>query len=448
MPAAAARGLLLALMLPVALPGCGFIGNLTGETARKQARAEEAKQQSQALQQKVMRFADRYVESVTLHAQELAGGLEQPALKVEVFEWRFTSATSAVQIAAGPSPVTNAVDMVVMVSLSRRIVEGRWVERYGKRAQPVLAAYRSLEKEAWQLLDGLGSSEQLAEMAGLLDAWFAENAGVSTAAFIRFDTFAGAGEGQKSKVRASPSLLGIVGLDPMKGIDPAIQEVEQTRLLAERAVYYAQRLPLLIDLQASLIGARAAADPQVLQVTGAVGQVGELSASLGRLADEAPALLARERQAAIAQFMGELQQQQQEMLALATELRAAIEAGAVTAEQLDALVQSTDRLVARFRPDAGAGSAAGTRRPFDINEYTRAIAEVAATTRELQRLVEDADGLAPQLAAQIDQLRDRVKELVDYAFWRLLMLILAVPLAAVAYRLLARRINRATDTAT
>lgn len=432
------------MLLPLALGGCGFVQNVTGETARKQARAEEAKQQSQALQQKVMRFADRYVETVTLHTQQLAGAIGEAPLRVEVLEWRFTTATSAVQIGAGPSPVTNAVDMVVMVSLSRRIVEARWLERYGERAQPVLATYRSLEKEAWQLLDGLGSGEQVAEMHALLDAWFAENAGVSTAAFIRFDTFAGSGAGPKSKARASPSLLGIVGLDPMKGIDPAIQEVEQTRLLAERAVYYAQRLPLLIDLQASLIGARAAADPQVLQVTGAVGQVGELSASLGRLANEAPELLARERQAAIAQFMGELQQQQQEMLALATELRAAIEAGGVTAESLDALIQSTDRLMARFKPDAAAGPAAGPRRPFDIDDYTRAVAEVAATTRELRRLVEDADGLAPQLSAQVDRLSDRVRELVDYAFWRLLLLILAVLAAAVAYRLMAKRIKRDT----
>lgn len=448
LPATPARALLvaLALILPSALPGCGFVQDITGETARKQAAAEDAKQKSQALQQRVMRFADQYVETVALQTQPLATGIAEASKRVEVLEWRFTTATSAVQIAAGPSPVTNAVDMVVMVSLSRRIVEARWIGRYGEHARPVLASYRSLEKDAWRLLDGIGSTQQLDELRALLDAWFAENAGLSTAAFIRFDNFARAGP-QSSQARASPGLLGIVGLDPMKGIDPAIREVEQTRLLAERAVYYAQRLPILLDLQANLIGARAAADPQVQQVTGAVGQVGQLSASLGRLADGAPDLIARERQAAIAQFMDELQRQQQEMLALATELRGALEAGNVTATSLNALVQSTDRLVARFKPDGGARSAAGPGRPFDINDYTRAAAELAATARELQRLVENVDGATPQLTAQVDRLADRVRGLVDYAFWRMLGLVLAVLLAAVAYRLAARRIGRTSPAA-
>jgi len=433
----------LALMASAALPGCALVQNLTGYTAKQQARVDAAKQRAEALQLDVMRFADQYVEVVSRDTEQIAVQVEDFSRRVEIFDWRLATATSAVQIAAGPSPVTNAVDMLVMVSLSRRIVEAGWTARYGEQAQPLLESYRTLERRARRLLDGIGSREQKDELDALMDTWIAENPAATSAAFIRFDNLARTGPGRaESAARASPSLLSMIGLDPLQGIDPAVREVQQTRLLAERWVYYAQRLPILLDLQTSLIGARAAADPQVRQVTGSVGEMGRLSASVGRLADEAPALLAREREAAIAQLMGELRTQQKEMLALATEVRGALETGNVTAQSLDRLIQSTDRLVARFRSADGAATTESTGRPFDINEYTSAAVAIGAAARELQALATNVDGLAPQLPARVDQAASRAQELADHVFWRLLILILAALLCAVAYRLAARRISR------
>jgi hypothetical protein len=59
-------------ILSVSLIGCGIIERLTGEAARKRARAEAAKEQSQTLQLKVMRFADQYVERMERRTTQLA----------------------------------------------------------------------------------------------------------------------------------------------------------------------------------------------------------------------------------------------------------------------------------------------------------------------------------------------------------------------------------------
>ena len=242
-------------------------------------------------------------------------------------------------------------------------------------------------------------------------------------------------------MRVSPGLLGVIGLGPLSGIDPAVREFEQTRLLAERALYYAQRLPVLLDLQLKLTTARLNASPEAEQILNTVREVGELSDAVEQLTVQVPDLIAREREAAIAQLMAELQVQSDQVRALATDLRGTLEAGTLTAQSLDGLVRSTDALVARFAPEPGATPAEPSR-PFDINEYTRTITELANAARELQALVREVDSLSPAMADRVDQLTGEVRGLVDHAFLRVLLLIAAVLAAAIAYRIVASRLAR------
>jgi hypothetical protein len=456
-PVALATGILVLPVLAVNLAGCGIIERLTGESARKQARAEEAKEQSQTLQLMVMRFADNYVERVTRRSdqllQEYSAQLtdqdEIHRLRAMIANEQFVQATAAFQIAAGTNPVANAVDMIVVVTLSRMIVEDRWAPLYGESAQPLLRTFRSLEQEAWRLADALPNvtEDKKTEFRGILQAWYADNPSVESAAFVRFANLAGAGRGQK-EARVSPGLLGIVGLDPLEGVDPAIQEVEQTRILAERALFYAQRTTILIDLQLAQMAVRLGASNYARETLETVDQVGKLSESLAQLTADLPGLVAREREAAISQVLTELYAQQREMLALTKELRGALDAGTLTAQSLDGLVNSTDRLMERFEPDPDAPKSTEPPRPFDINEYTRTITELAATAREFQALVQDVDALTPAVLDRVDLIAQRAQGLVDYAFWRLLVLVLALVLgvlaAAIAYRLVAARVRRAS----
>jgi hypothetical protein len=439
--------LILALAgLVVALPGCGIVERLTGEAARKQQRAEEAKARSQELQLKVMRFADTYSEQVvafTGRMSPFAEGGDDPAVRQkrqDLISWQLAQATAAVQIAAGPRPPANALDMVVLVHLTHGIVARSWPSRYGEDAGAIVKLFEGLEPMAWKLLDGLASEQQMAEFRNLLDRFSENTPGLETAAFLRFADIASAGG--KTREKVSPGLLGIVGLDPLEGIDPAIREFEQTRQLAERVVYYLQRMPALVELQVARATERIGGSDQMRRTVDSVERVGLLAESMARTSDELPQLIARERQAAIDQVMTNLAAQQSQMLALATELRQALEAGAVTADKLDEVVNSVDQLVARFEPAPGAPPAEPGR-PFDVNEYTRLVVELAATAKELQSLTDDLGQAAPRLLERADQLTLEARALVDYAFVRLLLLVGVILAAAIAYLVVSRRLRAA-----
>ena len=428
--------LVAALCLMVA--GCSVLSRTTGVTTKKEAQANAAAK-AENFQIATMRFADEFVDRVTRGTDALAEQVPDPKRQAELLDWQLSQATAAVQIAAGPKPATAAVDMVVLVSLSRRVIERDWPARYGESALPLLTAYQGLEQEAWQLM-GEASAEQRAGLDGLLVAWVHNNPQVDNPSFVRFADFAsGAG---KSRVVAIPGLLDFVGLDPLSGLDPAVREVSRSRQLAERAVYYAQRAPQLLALQGRLLAANARQAPETRDVLDTFTHVNRLSDSLTRFTDNAPVLISQQREAAIAQFMDELAQQQKQMEGLAAQLRQALEAGHGTADSLNALIQSTDRMLARFAPNPNAPAPGAPAKPFDINDYTRTAVELAATSRELQKLVSDIDASTPQLSRELDALSARVEGLIGYAFWRLVLLVLVVLAAAIAYRLVTQRLAR------
>jgi hypothetical protein len=402
-------------------------------TTKNQAREKMAAKSFNA-QVGAMRFADEFVDHSVRATDELVERVSNTQMQSDILEWQLSQANAAIQIVSGPKPGAALVDMVVLVSLSRRVIERDWLVLYGEPAKPVLESYQRLEQDAWALLGDPGKRER-AGLDALLAAWVKNHPQVHNPSFVRFADFSST---EEEHIRAIPGLLDLVGLDPFAGMDPTVREVEQSRLLAERAVYYTQRLPRLLHIQGRLIAVQTRAAPETLQVLDAVKQVDRLSASLTNLADNAPALVSQQREAAIEQFMNELGRQQQQMLALATQLRAALEAGHGTADSLNALVQSTDQLVARFGPQRTGPSATG--RPFDINEYTRGIVELAATARQLQALVKDLDETTPHLAREVAVLRAGLQGLISYVWWRLILLIAAVLAAATVYRVITWRL--------
>lgn len=445
----------LVAILSVALIGCGIIERLTGEAARKRARAEAAKERSETLQLKVMRFADQYVESIERRTSQLeVEHIEALSTKFDVLElrgalarWQFTQATAAYEIAAGANPVVNAVDMVVLVSLTRRIVENRWVRLYGNPARGLVPVLRAQEQQALHLLEGVVTSEDRAELEQALQDWYDRNQDMETATFVRFTDIAEMGR-RKTETGVSPGLLGIIGLDPLEGVDPALKEVERTRRLAERSLFYAQRVPMLLDLQIAQGAVRLEGSTAARESLQTVDQVGQLAEDLSKTLEDLPVLLAREREATITQVLEGLHAQQAEMLELTREMRAALEAGRLTAQSLQGVVDSSDRLVARFRKEPGHGASASSR-PFDINEYTKTVTELAATAREFQVLVQDISALTPKLTEPMDQVVKRARGLIDYAIVRgLIAALLAIAgllVAGILYQLAAARIRRSAQ---
>lgn len=67
---------------------------------------------------------------------------------------------------------------------------------------------------------------------------------------------------------------------------------------------------------------------------------------------------------------------------------------------------------------------------------------------QVAALVRDIDTASPALAGRIEHMTGEARELVDYAFERVLWAILAVLLAAIVYRAVAARITRTNASGT
>ena len=101
----------------------------------------------------------------------------------------------------------------------------------------------------------------------------------------------------------SSGLFVLLGLDPFSSLDPAVREIAQTRELGERTVFYAQRLPNLVDMQVERLAYEFATMPETKRLLANADSIAAAAAATGSVVGELPGLIDREREAAIRQFM-------------------------------------------------------------------------------------------------------------------------------------------------
>src|SRR6516165_6835816 len=109
------RLLACGLALAVALSGCRTIERVD---PRKKA-AEQHTEKVRKVQLEVMRFADEYAGRTREAVTRFQGGLEDPNDRLVAQNWKVQQASAAYTIASGANPISNALDMVVLTSLSR-----------------------------------------------------------------------------------------------------------------------------------------------------------------------------------------------------------------------------------------------------------------------------------------------------------------------------------------
>src|SRR5262245_2623786 len=393
-----AGGTAVILATLIALGGCSTIRSMM-PSAREAKGLQEKQRQLQA---KCMRFADHDVGRVVEESTRFERAAANPELRTLLSSWRLSQANSAYSIAAGESAVVNALDLVTLAVLSRMVVEDTVVPSFPDDGAPLLDVHRQLEEAAWKLTDDFLTPGQTEDFRGVLAQWRAKNPRVTNVAFVHFVDFAKAvGRPAPGEADSSGNLFAMLGLDPLAGLDPAIKQIEQTRLLAERAIYYMQRVPYVLDLQVERVTSDFLMEPEV---RGALADADRVSRSAERFAGVAeglPDAFARERAALVGQLSDVLVTQEATMRPMLVELRQALEAADATADSVDSIVKSIDALMARRPPPPAGAPPAEPGRPFDIVEYTRAAEQFTRTANELRLLLTAVDGTAPALASTL-----------------------------------------------
>jgi hypothetical protein len=430
----------------LATPGCGAIlGVFSGE---KQAEARQVELGEQ--QARVMRFADEFAARVSEAGATVERAVATPDARVELQGWKLGQITSAFIIATGPNPVVNSLDMIVLTTLDHAVVHDHWMPRYGAAVQPLLDAHARLEREAWSMGDQLLTRQQAGELRLMIQEWRRNNPKLRFVGFIHFRDFSKTIGKQPTAGGGPPTLFGLVGLDPLSDLDPAVRELARSRLLAERALFYGQRLPFLLDMQVNHVTYHTAAMPEARQMLANANAVGTSVARVSSTVDDLPRLIERERRAAIDQILQRLEEQQDHARALIDGARGALETGTATATAFDRAIRSLDGLIARFDDAVEPVRGETPSKPFDIDEYAAAAAELSQAARDIERLASTLTRTAPQLDASVRAVAETSQSVIDRAFARALALLALALLgglgAAVAYKYIALRLQRSQRT--
>jgi hypothetical protein len=193
--------------------------------------------------------------------------------------------SSVLDIASGPEPEVNLLDMVVFAQLCAGTLKSYWTsERLGDASRAFGDAFESLERDVELLADRVLSAEQRAVLQRLIDAWQAENPDQHVVEGVRFVSF-GRVAGEAAELR------GTQADDLLSGLKSAAQAADRALLLAERALFLSQRVPFLLRTQARL-GAREVTGDALILVED-MDSLLQRAAELRSMISETSTLLAR-----------------------------------------------------------------------------------------------------------------------------------------------------------
>lgn len=208
------------------------------------------------------------------------------------------------------------------------------------------------------------------------------------------------------------------------GLDPTTRELAQTRLVAERAMLIAQRMPQIMQWQAELLAIHTAGIPQVEQLLSDATRLSAAVDHVGTLAKE---------------LAGMLRSEEPGLANLSHEVGSTLGEGARMAESTDVALKTLDTILARFDDDEEPSP---DKEPFRIKDYAETAAEIGAASERLTTLLGTIEPyLSPETLAKLTVAADTVaansqakgQELVDYAFLRGLQMVAAVLCAALVY---------------
>ena len=425
------------------------------------------------LQSELMGYADR-MESMLFQSFEDFDASE-PDFKTRTFilgDIVFTM-SAAFNIAGQPNPEVALLDMIVITSLGRSVYENDHRKTFGKSVDPIVNSFQTLDKEIWDIAVRVLDAGQKQELYQAIQQWRTQHPGQTAYSYVRFGDFA------KERGRSTLVPQGKAG-GLFSSVKEATQQVEETRMLAERGMYLGTRLPLLTGFFTEYWLSKMLANPQMAEVLSDLNRVSLVSERLAEVTEQLPQQISAERARTIKQISKEMAKQRQtaieqvvkethtwsdttidrvmdrvaverkdsieqfmnllaverqqtikELLAeeqrvrgLVTELRGTLTEG-------NNLLQSATTLAEKLNLDEP--STAADSKPFQIQEYRNTFAELSATAGRLTELVDKinflltSDGLE-RLLSQIDKTIGTVEghseKVVDHTFRQALILLL------------------------
>jgi hypothetical protein len=426
------------------------------------------------LQSALMSYADRFASIITQALEDFETLNPPPQARQFILNDLVYSLSSVYTIAAEPNPQVGLLDMVAVTTLGRIIYEDNMRRKYGKSIEVLAAGFRQMEKDIWSIAAKVLTSEQRGELRQLILLWRKNNPDKIVYNYLRFSDFA-------AQRRNSTLVKKVQAGGLFKTVKEVTQQVEETRMLAERGIFLGTRLPLLTGNFAEVWMSQLLVSPETNKILADIHTVSTVSERMATVAEQLPdqlmkdisklrwqtvnqvmkgidewsektlndvfARVAIERGEFISQFMDRLIGEQknaleailieeQQATALVTEIRKAIEGS-------NTLLLTANTLTEKFSVGDPSAEPKDSK-PFDIKDYQDTIAEVTTLVESTNRLAGTVglEELLPQLVKAIDQVGNEGEEIIDHSFRQGVLFILIAMGAYVIARLIYNFLNK------
>jgi hypothetical protein len=394
----------------------------------------------EVLQQQVMRFADTYTANIAQGCDDVAAATTNSACRLAVMRWKLGQSTSAYVNASGQNPAVNALDMLVLVTMARMVIQDYGLETFGETIRPLLDAQLRMETNAWLLAGGILKPSQQNELKGLIQEWRAKNPHQRYIGPIRFREFVGAlGRTPSQSTTAPTSIFSLLYLDPLAGLDPTAAAIQETRELGERAMYYSQRMPQLLSWQVQLLTIQIADQPESKQILTDATRLANSADVFARTAQQLPQLINDQRQAAIQQILDGLTAQGNKSVELLTDTRTTLNSAGEAAKNINSAIQSLTEFVKYVSPTNAAPESTNSK-PFNVLDYGTAAAQIGVAADHLNTLLVSVNQSIPQFEKLSQQTSADADRVVKHAFWLGAVLILILLTGAVVAGLIYRKL--------
>ena len=318
---------------------------LTTEAQAKRKKPQEPEEPQRLertqLHSALMSFSDDFAVAIATEVDAMMSAYEDPAKRQAALRRKLRPAQASMVTAASPNPDVALIDMVVLVSLERLAVEEHWNPTvFGEDGAGLLAALVRMEARIWTLADRVLTPEQRAQLKTAIDNWVDNNDISKAASFMRLGNFA------EERLRTTTTSGGRGAFSSVKR---TVSEVEEMRLMADRAMFYAQRLSVLLSWQMEYTVGEMLLKPELQTTFDNAGTLVEAVSQLVDIVDRLPEDIDATTESTFERAAELLVDQRQELLDLLESqdprFRSALEDVNSTIDTANGLTVEANRLV-------------------------------------------------------------------------------------------------------
>ena len=252
--------------------------------------------QVQSLQSSVMALADTSMQRIAAEINLARAGTTPEARRDEM-STRLALSSSIVAIAMQPDPVDALADLLTFTTLT---ADAQRVAALGKAADSsearLLRALELNDADAWHVAERWVNEPTRIAFRELILSWSGSRESAAQVAFVRL---ADLKRGGSTSIESDSGLF--------DSLHAANQQVDQIRLLTERSLFLAQRMPFLVRLQAEVYTGNALATREAQQTQAQLEQMSSIMETVSGLLGGLAQQVSTERQAALDDLFGHIE---------------------------------------------------------------------------------------------------------------------------------------------